>query len=742
MLDFFAIAVVLLFILALVDLSVGVSNDAVNFLNSAIGSRVATRRTIMIVASLGILCGAVFSSGMMEVARKGIFNPEVLTFGQVMAIFLAVMLADVILLDLFNTFGLPTSTTVSIVFELLGAAFAVATLHVMTTPDTSVLAFINLDKASAIVAGIVLSVAVAFSVGLAVQFVSRLIFAFDRALHSRLLLWTWAGIAMTAIVYFLLIKGLKGASFVGPEMLAYFQEHALVMGGLSFVFWFAFVVFLSRLGFDPLKVIVLAGTFSLAMAFAGNDLVNFIGVPLAGMASYTNWQASQLGPENLLMGALAEPVRGNTVWLLGAGAVMVLTLWVSAKARSVTDTEVNLGRQDEGSERFLPGAIARTVVRSAMAAGKAASVLMPSQWRSEIDRRFERPSGKVGSEEPAFDLIRASVNLAVASVLIAIATSMKLPLSTTYVSFMVAMGTSLADRAWGRDSAVYRVSGVLTVIAGWFATALIAFLAAGIFATVIRIFEAWGVLVLVLFALAALVHSHRFHRERSVPGTTPQLALTGLQPRQAAETVRQRFAAQLERGRDATDAAIGALLSGDAKTLGSARQSCGQMNKATASAERRILGELKHAHLDSKNGAERLLMLFSTEKDLQQSVNLVHSACAAFVHNIHSPVNEALHEALDDARARMHDVFDVAIRATQVRVPKRWEEVSSAASVAVSELISCQLRQLERGERTTGNARLILRAALGMRDIVGELNAAIAVLDQWNLDDPPLRIAS
>ncbi|MEJ2189399.1 MAG: inorganic phosphate transporter, partial [Acidobacteriota bacterium] len=489
--DFFQVAVVILFGLAISDLVVGVSNDAVNFLNSSVGSRVAPRHIIMIVASLGMLAGVTFSSGMMEVARKGIFHPQFFTMPELMFVFLAVMLADIILLDLFNTFGLPTSTTVSIVFELLGAAVAVSLLKLWRSGESlgGVVDYINSSKALAIIFGILLSVVVAFFFGAVIQFFSRMIFTFDYEKRLRRYGALWGGAALASITYFILIKGAKGASFITPETLAWIKGNTTLILILAFA---ASAILLQLLmnatRVNILKLIVLVGTFALAMAFAANDLVNFIGVPLASLSAYTEAHATG-DPLNATMAALRQPVRSNTGYLLIAGLIMVITLWVSRKARSVTKTEVRLGRQEEGYERFESTLLSQTIVRAVSSLLENTGRLFPASIRRwvahRLDRSRYRPKPLADGSVPSFDLVRAAVNLMVASALISLATSFKLPLSTTYVTFMVAMGTSLSDQAWGRDSAVYRVSGVLTVIGGWFVTAMMAFTFSSVFATAI-----------------------------------------------------------------------------------------------------------------------------------------------------------------------------------------------------------------------------------------------------------------
>ncbi|HKI50212.1 MAG TPA: inorganic phosphate transporter, partial [Desulfobacteria bacterium] len=478
--DIFLIAVVILLLFAVFDLVVGVTNDAVNFLNSSIGSRVAPFFVIMIVASLGILSGVTFSSGMMEVARKGIFHPQFFTMPELITIFMAVMLTDILLLDLFNTYGLPTSTTVSIVFELLGAAVAASALKIMQAEGTAMALgdYINTAKAMMIIFGILLSIAVAFCCGAVAQFITRLIFTFDYEKKLKRYGAIWGGVALATITFFILIKGAKGASFMTPEAVLWIKTHSLlILLGIFIVSAILLQIAISFFKINIFKPIVLVGTFALAMAFAANDLVNFIGVPLAGLSAYKTAMAAG-NPLTVTMGALSGKVQSQTVVLLLAGIVMVVTLWFSKKARTVTETEISLGHQDETTERFESIWLSRTIVRMADSFFKTVGSLVPHNVRNGIRRRMDpHRAERVAFQgpKPSFDLVRASVNLMVASAVVSFATSMKLPLSTTYVTFMVAMGTSFSDQAWGRETAVYRVTGVLTVIGGWFMTALIAF---------------------------------------------------------------------------------------------------------------------------------------------------------------------------------------------------------------------------------------------------------------------------
>lgn len=512
----YLIIVIVLLGLAILDLFVGVSNDAVNFLNSSIGSKVAPVKIIFAVASIGVLIGTMFSSGMMEIARSGVFYPEKFTFPAIMMLFLAVMLTDVLLLDIFNTFGLPTSTTVSLVFELLGAAVAVALFTIWTTETGENLGeYINSGKALAIISGIFISIAIAFIVGSIIMYLSRIIFSFKYKKPFKYLGALWGGIALTAITYFAIFKGLKGSVLVTADTLLYLESNMGTALLYTLLGWTLFMALMQHVfKVKILNVIVLVGTAALAMAFAGNDLVNFIGVFMAGFDSFhiaQEFAASGGEVNSLYMNGLSEPVTANIYWLLGAGIIMVLALTFSKKTRTVSDTEVNLARKGEGIERFSSSPLSRSIVRGSLAFGKSMDKITPESLKKFIDKRFE----PVELENKAsFDLIRASVNLTVSAMLISLGTSLKLPLSTTFVTFMVAMGSSFADRAWGRESAVYRINGVLTVVAGWFLTALLAFTAA----MIVAFFLMWGgkiaiaiMLVLVIFLLS---RSGKLHSKR------------------------------------------------------------------------------------------------------------------------------------------------------------------------------------------------------------------------------------
>ena len=524
--------------LAFADLIVGVSNDAVNFLNSAIGSKVLSFKTIMIVASIGIFIGCVFSSGMMEVARKGIFNPGEFMFSEIMIIFMAVMITDILLLDFFNTIGMPTSTTVSIVFELLGASVAMALIKIgVDNGSFSDLAiYINTSKATQIILGILLSVFVAFTIGAIVQWISRLLLSYDFKTKATWIGAVFGGIALTAISYFILMKGIKGTSYAGESFSIiggvtikdFLESNVISIIAYSSVLWsFISYVLIHFFNVDIYKVIIGVGTFALALAFAGNDLVNFIGVPIAAWQSYEAWVASGVAANEFSMQVLATKVATPNFLLVIAGVVMVLTLWFSKKAQRVVKTELDLSNQGEVSERFNANFLSRFIVRVASNLSNLFNRVLPTSVNSVIEKRFEIPeifTKKISqNNRPSFDVIRASVNLMVAGILISFATSYKLPLSTTYVTFMVAMGTSLSDRAWGSESAVYRVAGVLNVIAGWFGTALIAFTAAGVIAYLINISELM-IAVLLFFAILLLIRNYiKGNKEKEKENTVEEI---------------------------------------------------------------------------------------------------------------------------------------------------------------------------------------------------------------------------
>lgn len=495
--------IVFLFMLAVFDLVVGVSNDAVNFLNSAIGAKVARFRTILIIASIGVFVGATMSNGMMDIARHGIFQPQMFSFNDLLCIFLAVMVTDVVLLDVFNTLGMPTSTTVSMVFELLGGTFILSLLKI-ATDETGLLGFadlLNTDKALSVILGIFLSVAVAFIFGTVVQWLSRLIFTFNYTSKLKWKIGLFGGIATTCILYFALLKGLKDSSFMTPEYNAWIKENTMYLVGGCFVVSTVLMQVFHWCKINVFKIVIFMGTFALALAFAGNDLVNFVGVPLAAYSAYQDFAANGAGQaDTFMMSSLNESAKTPFIFLFLSGVVMVYALATSKKAQNVVKTSVDLSRQDEGEEMFGSSRVARSIVRGANNVNEFFSKYTPKPLVRWIDARFNKDEA-ILAQGAAFDLVRASINLVLSGLLIALGTSLKLPLSTTYVTFIVAMGSSLADRAWSRESAVFRITGVLNVIGGWFLTAGIAFSACAL-VTIAMYYG--GAVVMALFVFVAV----------------------------------------------------------------------------------------------------------------------------------------------------------------------------------------------------------------------------------------------
>jgi phosphate/sulfate permease len=640
--DFYVVIVVILMTVALVDLIVGVSNDAVNFLNSAIGSKVAPFWVILTVASLGILLGSLFSSGMMEIARNGIFNPGFFTFDKVIIVFLAVMLTDIILLDFFNSLGLPTSTTVSLVFELLGAALITGLMisfdrgqGLETWKD-----IINYSSAITIISGIFLSVFLSFIVGSIIQHIARIIFSFKLKKTLKRYGAIFSGLAISFIIYFLLIKGVKGSSLVSDDQINWIMSNTWQIMVVSIVFWSILIqVLMWWKEINPLKIIVLMGTFSLAMAFAGNDLVNFIGVPVAGLVSYQQWITSGVPANQYTMEILGSKIITPYWLLLLGGLVMVLTLWFNAKSRKVTETEVSLGRQDEGDERFKPNIVSRALVGSGIWIGRRMEMIMPKSWSAILSTRFEKDHSEVVAQDAAsFDLIRASINLLVASALIAYGTANKLPLSTTFVTFMVAMGSSFADQAWGRESAVYRVAGVMNVIAGWLITAVVALLSSGLLAFIMYKTGEAGPLVLSAVAAFLLIRSHVvFNREEAkakdenklleVKQFNIQLALS----ESKFNTVKTLKIVQL-----AATHSIKALMSENPDILKKSRNELAKLKEQNEKVDTKIIKLVRKMSKGNLPAGRLYILVFDKMQDLYQSVQLVSDIIFTHVTNHHS----------------------------------------------------------------------------------------------------------
>lgn len=659
--------IIALAILAITDLVVGVSNDAVNFLNSAIGSKAISFRTIMIVASIGIAFGAMSSSGMMEVARKGIFNPGEFVFAEIMIVFMAVMITDILLLDFFNTMGLPTSTTVSIVFELLGAAVAISLIKISGS-DQGLMAlgeYINTEKATEIILGILLSVAIAFSIGAFVQFVSRLFLSFRFERKASWMAAIFGGLAITAIIYFILVKGLKSAALFQGVLNDYVASNPNVFLLVNAILWtlISWVV-IKFIKWNIYKLIIILGTFALAMAFAGNDLVNFIGVPIAAYQSYLDWQASGSMPDTYTMESLAASVQTPTLLLLASGLVMVITLWFSSKARSVVKTSVDLARQDQGEERFEPNYLSRRIVKYSIQAAENFVSIIPPALLKRVDAQFDKPyvyTPKSRTQDlPAFDLVRASVNLMVASVLISIATSMKLPLSTTYVTFMVAMGSSLADRAWGPESAVYRVAGVINVIGGWFFTALSAFVSAAVIAYLIHLGGIWATASLLVLAFLLIGRNYLSHN-RKMQETIREERLQKAESRSILELIDENadnVALAMKRANKIYTSCVEGLAKHDIDRLRKSKRGIAKLEKEIEELKENTFYFIRNLDESSLGVSNFYMAILNYLEDMTQSLEYISKAGYKHVNNNHKKLRFNQIKDLKEIDVQVEDLFN------------------------------------------------------------------------------------
>jgi len=665
----------LLFVLAISDLVVGVGNDAVNFLSSAVGSKTTSFRIILLVAGLGVILGAILSNGMMEVARKGLFHPDMFMFSEIMLIFLAVMLTDVLLLDFFNTFGIPTSTTVSLIFEILGAAVAMAIIKISISGDSinTLGNYINSDKALAIITGILLSVVIAFTVGSILQYISRLIFSFQYEKNMKYFAGIFGGLAITGITYFLLIKGLKESSIISENAYSFIKDNTVIIllvscAGFSIILQLLYSLFKVNI----LKIIVILGTFALAMAFAGNDLVNFIGVPLAGLKSFQIFQAENGGvsADAFGMGALANPIQTDLYLLLIAGLIMMLTLWLSRKARTVLETSIKLSKQDaRGKEQFGSSYLARIIVQGVNSMSKNINNIIPEKIRTKINDRFkkdepEKKAKSIPADKPAFDLVRAAVNTLAASFLIAIGTSLKLPLSTTYVTFMVAMGTSMADRAWGRETAVYRITGVLTVIASWFFTAFIAFTAAALVLTLLKLGGIIGMGIMVALTIFMLIRAHRAHKRKDNEKTADELTVSDLhklQPEEIRDKTIKESTVILQNTINLYKETFVALFTENRKALKKLNKDIAQLNKISKknkenSYEVSSLFTDKYIEMGNIN-----IEIVQTVREITYCLNYITSPAYLHINNVHNPLSERQKTELKDIIKTIEDLFLVLI---------------------------------------------------------------------------------
>ncbi|MDG2503399.1 MAG: inorganic phosphate transporter [Flavobacteriaceae bacterium] len=738
--NIYLLMLVALAVLAVVDIVVGVSNDAINFLNSAIGSKAISLRTIMIVASLGIFIGAVFSSGMMEVARKGIFNPGAFYFDEIMVIFMAVIITDILLLDFFNTLGLPTSTTVSIVFNLLGASIVMSLIKIGAS-DSETFAdlsnYINTDKAITIISGILLSVVIAFSVGAFVQWISRVIFTFQFEKKIKNFGAFFGGIALTSITYFIFIKGLKGTPYY-KDLSGILKSNEILVVLIAFVIFTIFSYLFQKISQKSiLLVIILVGTFGLALAFSGNDLVNFIGVSMAAYHSYEAWSVSGIDPSLFSMEVLDKKVPAEPLLLFIAGGIMVVTLWFSKKAKSVAETEIGLSRQNDTHEKFNPNLVSRGLVNVFFGLSSAFSSFMPNSIKDKIEKSYERQSAFLITKDqsvnaPAFDMIRASVNLMVAGVLISIATAMKLPLSTTYVTFMVAMGTSLADRAWGRESAVYRVAGVVNVIGGWFLTALAALVASGVVVFLIQWNKVTMIPVLLLLTIILLVRNFISHKNKTTKINPKQLKKS---ESSTVQGIISESADNIVNVISRTDKIYANFLKGlstqNSDLLKKSKKGVAKLDSEIEELRDNIFFLIKNLDETSVRGSNFYISILANLTDIAQSLDFISKKSYKHVNNQHQKLKFNQFKDLQEIEDRFKILYKEII---DIFVSRKFERISFIISqkeelvMFISEKINAQIDRTRTEESSPKNTTLYFNILLETKDL---LNSIMSLMDEY-----------
>ena len=729
--NIYLLMLVALTILAVADIVVGVSNDAINFLNSAIGSKAISLRTIMIVASLGIFIGAVYSSGMMEVARKGIFVPAMFTFDEIMIIFMAVMITDILLLDFFNTLGLPTSTTVSIVFNLLGAAIVVSLIKISGTEGATIADlgnYINKEKALTIISGILLSVVIAFSVGAVVQWISRRIFSFHYEKKIKNFGAIFGGLALAAIMYFIFMKGLKGSPFY-KDLKGFLDGNEILVMLVSFLFFTLFSYAFQKITKKSILLVVIAvGTFGLALAFSGNDLVNFIGVPMAAFHSYEAWSVSGIPATEFTMEVLDKKMPAEPFLLFIAGGIMVATLWFSKKAKTVAETELSLSRQNDTHEKFQPNMLSRGIVRGSSWLSNSISGLLPKGTQEKINASFTKPDTKLLTKDqsidaPAFDMIRASVNLMVAGVLISIATSMKLPLSTTYVTFMVAMGTSLADRAWGRESAVYRVAGVLNVIGGWFFTAFGALVAAGTVVYLISWNKTVMIPILLLITVLLLVRNYLSHKKKSNTTVDPKTL-----KKSESSTVQgiisesaDNISSVVSRTNKIYTDVLKGLAKEDVKALKKSKKGVEKLDQEVEDLRDNIFYLIKNLDETSVRGSSFYITILAYLTDMTQSLDFISKKSYKHINNNHKKLKfnqikdlQEIDDSLNGLLVEIEEVFNSRKFERISYVLSRKQEVISL----ISDKITSQIDRTRTEEESPKNTSLYFNILLETKDLV------------------------
>ena len=738
--NIYLLMLIALAVLAILDIVVGVSNDAINFLNSAIGSKAISLRTIMIVASLGIFIGAVFSSGMMEVARKGIFNPGEFFFDEIMVIFMAVIITDILLLDFFNTLGLPTSTTVSIVFNLLGASVVMSLFKILDSESQTLAdigTYINTEKAITIISGILLSVLIAFSVGAIVQWFSRVIFTFQFEKKVKNFGALFGGVALTSITYFIFIKGLKGTPYYS-DMSGFLKSNEILIVAIAFLILTSFSFLFQKISQKSvLLVIILVGTFGLALAFAGNDLVNFIGVSMAAYHSYEAWSISGIDPSLFSMESLDKKVPAEPLLLFIAGGIMVVTLWFSKKAKTVAETEIGLSRQHDTHEKFKPNLFSRILVNFFFKTSSAIGSIIPDSVTDKIERSFENNKTFLINKDqsvdvPAFDMIRASVNLMVAGILISIATAMKLPLSTTYVTFMVAMGTSLADRAWGRESAVYRVAGVVNVIGGWFLTALGAFIASGVVVFLIRLDKVTMIPVLLLLTILLLVRNFLKHKSKETQISRKELKMSESSTVQGiiSESA-DNIVNVLSRAKKLYAGILKGLSSQDANMLKKRKKRVAKLDGEIENLRDNIFFLIKNLDETSVRGSSFYISVLAYLTDIAQSVEFISKKSYKHVNNQHEKLKFKQFKDLMEIDDRLNLMYSEII---EIFNAKKFERISIVLAQKqeitglISEKIEAQIDRTRLEESSPKNTTLYFNILLETKDLV---NSTMNLIDEY-----------
>ena len=740
----YIIMLIALAILAITDLMVGVSNDAVNFLNSAIGSKAVSFKTIMIVASLGVAVGALYSNGMMEIARNGIFTPSMFSFNDVIIIFLAVMITDVLLLDVFNTLGLPTSTTVSVIFSLLGASVVLAVYKVYVSGDgfDTLGNYINTEKASEIVYSILLSVALSFALGSLVQYVSRLIFTFHIEKRYKYVAALFGGVAMTAITFFILVKGLKSITFVPSEVKDFIKESPFTIIAYSLILWtIVCQLLISVFKFSVFKFIIIVGTFGLALAFAGNDLVNFIGVPIAAYQAFEIWAApgQTVGATEFMMSGLEkENLPAPFIFLAMAGVIMVYTLWTSKKAKSVIETEQNLSRQGEGNEKYNANTLSRNIVRGFMYLGNIISFILPKSLQKKLDAQFVQPeyTGK-RDEQPMFDMVRASVNLIVASILISVGTSMKLPLSTTYVTFMVAMGSSFADRAWDRESAVYRVAGVFNVIGGWFVTALAAFLSSAIIAYILFIgevfaFFAFMIIVAIFFYRSNQIHKKKVKEEEEIKKLRKEDIVT-------LKEMITESSSQISKVLRKTSALYSNVVDNlglqDLAKLKENKKALKKLEKEIDELKSNVFYFIKNLDENSVEASKFYILILGYLQDMVQSIDYITSSSHSHVNNNHKKLKFNQIRDLKTVDTQLQELFSRLEESFKTEDFSKLDEIlrdKKAFLDTVSELITKQINRIRTTETSPKNSKLYFSLLLETNDLIKSIMNLLELFKEFN----------